>query len=77
LIRSGQSATGVIGTALAGEVTIARLPVSGAASGSRGLRRPYRDHHESYSDVRVQSRGRFEVSHPPPMALISSTLATH
>jgi hypothetical protein len=39
LIRSGQSATGVIGTALAGEVTIARLPVSGAASGSRGVRR--------------------------------------
>jgi hypothetical protein len=27
-----------IGTALAGEVTIARLPVSGAASGSRGVR---------------------------------------
>jgi len=30
--------TGVIGTALAGEVTVARLPVSGAASGSRGVR---------------------------------------
>jgi len=39
LIRSGQNATGAIGAALAGEVTIARLPVSGAASGSRGVRR--------------------------------------
>jgi hypothetical protein len=38
LIRSGQSATGAIGNALAGEATLARLPVSGAASGSRGVR---------------------------------------
>jgi hypothetical protein len=37
-IRSGQSATGAIGTALAGEVTNARLPVPRAPTGSRGVR---------------------------------------
>jgi len=38
LIHSGQSATGAIGIALVGEVTIAGLPVSRAASGFRRVR---------------------------------------
>ena len=40
LICSGHSATGTIGTALAGEVTAARLRVPGSPLGFRGGRRP-------------------------------------
>lgn len=40
LIRSGHSATGTIGTALAGEVTAARLRVPGSPLGFRGGRWP-------------------------------------
>jgi len=39
LLRSGQSATGAIGTALGGEVTTARRRAPGVPSNSRGVRR--------------------------------------